>query len=78
MQYVYILLLNNGDYYKGCTNNLKERLKQHEEGKVTATKDFLPFSLITYIVFTNKYTAFNFEKYLKSGSGIAFMYKRLI
>jgi putative endonuclease len=31
--------------------------------------------LTTYIAFKNKYTAFTFEKYLKSGSGRAFLKK---
>ena len=32
----------------------------------------------TYIAFNNKYKAYDFEKYLKSGSGRAFAKKRLI
>jgi len=34
--------------------------------------------LISYISFKDKYKAFEFEKYLKSGSGAAFRNKRLI
>jgi predicted GIY-YIG superfamily endonuclease len=43
-----------------------------------STKDKLPFELITYIAFQDKYRAFAFEKYLKSGSGIAFRNKRMV
>jgi hypothetical protein len=35
-------------------------------------------SLITYIAFTNKYKAFEFEKYLKGGSGRAFISKHFL
>jgi len=42
---------------------------------VPATKPLLPVRLILYFAFSNKYTAFNFEKYLKSGSGRAFIKK---
>ena len=47
-------------------------------GEVLYTSSRLPFELVTYIVFINKYKAFHFEKYLKSGSGKAFAFKRLV
>ncbi|OGK17853.1 excinuclease ABC subunit C [Candidatus Roizmanbacteria bacterium RIFCSPLOWO2_12_FULL_40_12] len=75
MFYVYILNCSNGQSYLGCTKNLKERLKRHQKGYVPATKSLLPLRLLAYFAFPNKYTAFNFEKYLKSGSGRAFMKK---
>ena len=76
--YVYILHCNNNTPYTGCTNNLKERLEKHNKGYVPATKPLLPVKLISYFAFSNKYTAFNFEKYLKSGSGRAFLKKHLL
>lgn len=72
MYYVYNLRCKDG-YYIGCTNNLKERIKRHMTGQVPATKDRQPIKLIAYFAFNNKYVAFNFEKYLKSGSGRAFI-----
>ena len=73
--YVYILRCSNDSSYIGCTSNLKERLNRHEQGHVPATKNILPVLLITYFAFQNKYTAYNFERYLKSGSGRAFTKK---
>jgi len=73
--YVYLLECNKSKTYIGCTNSLKERLERHKKGYVPATKPFLPVKLVTYFAFSNKYTAFNFEKYLKSGSGRAFLRK---
>jgi predicted GIY-YIG superfamily endonuclease len=61
--------------YVGCTEDLKERMERHKKGNVPATEPLLPVTLIAYFAFLNKYTAFNFEKYLKSGSGRAFMKK---
>ena len=78
MWYVYILKCNNNSFYTGCTNNLDNRIARHKKGKVHYTKDKLPIELITYIAFSDKYKAYNFEKYLKSGSGFAFRNKRLI
>ncbi len=78
MWYVYILLCNNGDLYKGCTENITERLERHSKGWVDATKYLLPIQLITYVAFNDKYKAYEFEKYLKSGSGRAFASKHFI
>ena len=77
MYYTYILLCSNGEYYKGCTNNIEDRLLRHQRGYVESTKDLLPVKLITYTAFTDKSKAFVFEKYLKSGSGRAFLKKHL-
>jgi len=78
MWYVYILDCKNNKPYTGCTDDLKDRIKKHKKGYVQATKDIRPIKLICYFAFKDKYTAFNFEKYLKSGSGRAFMKKHLI
>lgn len=73
--YVYILKLNDNSPYTGCTDDLKARIERHQNGYVDATKDKLPVKLHSYFAFPNKYIAFNFEKYLKSGSGRAFVKK---
>lgn len=78
MYYVYILKCADNEPYTGCTDDLKARLDRHNNGYVPATKDRRPLKLISYFAFTNKYTAFNFEKYLKSGSGRAFLKKHEI
>lgn len=75
MFYVYILIGSDKTTYIGCTNNLNDRIKRHNNGEVTATKYKLPLKLISYFAFSNNYTAYNFEKYLKSGSGRAFISK---
>ncbi len=78
MFYVYILRCVDGSYYTGCTEDLNERLKRHNKGYVDATKNKIPVELVFYCTFTDKYKAFRFEKYLKSGSGIAFRNKHLL
>jgi predicted GIY-YIG superfamily endonuclease len=76
--YVYILKCNDMKYYYGCTSNLEKRLEKHQNGLVTSTKYRIPVKLEMYLVFSNKYTAYKFEKYLKSGSGRAFTKKHLL
>lgn len=78
MQYVYILKCYDGTYYTGCTNKIDRRLEEHRNGKVSYTKDKLPLTLSWYCAFPEKHIAFQFEKYLKSGSGIAFRNKRFV
>jgi putative endonuclease len=70
MWFVYILRCSDGNLYTGCTSEIDERLKRHNAGYVPATKLRLPVVLITCIAFTEEeYKAFEFEKYLKRGSG---------
>ena len=77
-QFVYILLCNDRKPYTGCTSNLNKRIEKHNKGYVHSTKNKRPIKLITYISFLDKYKAFEFEKYLKSGLGRAFLNKRFI
>jgi putative endonuclease len=78
MHYVYVLKLNNQTYYTGYTTDLKKRVKKHNKGDVPHTKKFRPIKLIYYSAFMSKKKAQNFEKYLKTGSGIAFRNKRFV
>lgn len=76
--YVYILELGNKKHYVGCTSDIKERFARHTRGSVPATKAHLPVKLCWCCAFTNRYKAYAFEKYLKSGSGRAFTLKHLL
>lgn len=78
MYYVYILKCCDNANYTGFTEDLKERFNRHVSGFVPATKSRLPVMLVFYCAFVNKYRALEFEKYLKSGSGRAFMSKHLL
>ena len=78
MYTVYILKCADGKFYTGCTENIEERLQRHNKGHVPATISRRPVVLVTYTVFNDKYKAFEFEKYLKSGSGRAFINKHLV
>ena len=76
MTYVYILLCSDKKTYIGCTDDLKNRKQRHDKRQIPATRNRLPIMLVAYFAFSSKYTAFEFEKYLKSGSGRAFIKKR--
>jgi putative endonuclease len=79
MTYVYILqsLEHLGRYYVGVTADLRSRLVKHNAGEVPHTAKYAPWTVKTYIAFSDKKQAHEFEKYLKSASGRAFAKKRL-
>src|ERR1051326_5971133 len=62
MYYVYSLKCRDG-WYVGCTDDLKERLERHKNGRVPATASRLPITLDFYVAIPDKYKAFAFEKY---------------
>lgn len=75
--YTYILRNSiTGRYYIGYSSDLKNRLKEHLEGSVKSTKSNRNYQLEWYCGFKTEKQAIAFEKYLKTGSGIAFMIKR--
>ena len=76
--YVYVLLSEkDGKFYTGYTDNLSKRLKLHNSGKVTSTKNRVPLKLIYYEGCLNQQDATRREKYLKSGNGKVYLKNRL-
>jgi len=67
--YVYLIesLSADGERYVGMTTDLKQRLREHNQGKSSHTTKFSPWKLTTYIAFTDRGKAEAFERYLKSG-----------
>ena len=79
MHYVYILYSKkSNNFYYGFTKDLRKRLVAHNHGMSKATKPYIPWALVHYSAFEDEQLAKDFEKYLKTGSGKAFAYKRLL
>jgi len=78
--YVYVVKSVNlpEKLYVGYTLNIISRLKKHNENGSTYTKGRGPWKLIFCCCFPDKFKALEFEKYLKSHSGRAFIQKRLL
>jgi putative endonuclease len=71
---VYILKsLKDNKRYIGCTNDLKRRLFEHNNGLVISTRNRKPFELIFTEEFENKELAMAREKFFKSGKGREFL-----
>jgi len=76
--FIYILKSEkDGKFYTGYTNNLKERVNQHNEGKVQSTKNRIPFKLVYFEGCLNQQDAIHREKYLKTSWGKRYIKSRL-
>jgi len=70
MYYVYVLKsIKTGQYYKGLTDDIERRIKEHISGFSITTKKYLPLKLIFVQICENRIEARELEKYLKSGYG---------
>lgn len=74
MYYVYIIKSINqpNRYYTGRTSNVSRRLAEHNSGKSYHTSKYKPWELVCYTAFADENKANQFERYLKTGSGVAF------
>ena len=62
--YVYILELNNGNFYAGQTRELRERLYEHRRGNTKSTKGLSP-ELVWFSRVPTRESAAEFEQKLK-------------
>lgn len=68
--YVYVLQSQKDKYfYTGYTNNLRRRIKEHNNGNVSSTKTRTPFELVYWEGCLNQQDATRREKYLKTAWG---------
>jgi len=78
MFYVYVLKnAKNRDLYIGYTEDLKNRLKLHNSGKVKSTKSCIPWELVYYEAYAVKSDATKREKELKLHAAKELLLKRI-
>ena len=77
--YVYILQSESDPthFYTGFTQNLENRVKEHNSGRNRHTAKSRPWKIKTAVAFDDRQRALDFERYLKTPSGRAFAKKRL-
>lgn len=80
MYYVYIIRSINSPNitYIWFSENLRQRIQEHNNWKWEFTAKYIPWEIIFYSCFKDKKKALDFEKYLKSWSWKAFLNKRFI
>lgn len=79
MEYcVYVLQSKkDGALYIGQTNDLVNRIKEHNDGKVFSTKGRRPLELRFYETFSTRNGAVIREKFLKSGCSREYIRSKL-
>ena len=81
MQKLYVYVLKNRDtpprYYTGVTSDMTRRLAEHNQASRAHTAEYGPWSVDVVIEFADERRAVAFERYLKSGSGVAFAQRHL-
>lgn len=76
--YTYILQSKKDkQFYTGYTDDLRDRLKLHNAGKVISTKNRLPVELVYYEASMHQQDATHREKYLKTAWGKRYIKTRL-
>lgn len=77
--YVYTLqsVSHPSRLYTGHTADLHQRLDYHNAGKVPHTAEFRPWTIRSATAFRDRSRALAFERYLKTGSGRAFLKRHL-
>jgi len=76
--YTYVLKSeNDGKFYIGWSDDLRQRIRKHNLGKVKATKNRKPLKFIYYEGCLSKKKAILREKQLKTGFGRAYLKRRL-
>jgi putative endonuclease len=74
MYYVYSLFSrNNSRIYVGLTADMKNRLKEHNHGKVKSTKAYVPWVLFHSEKYPTRIEARKREKRLKTSFGKAYL-----
>jgi putative endonuclease len=74
MFFAYILKSEKtGSHYYGHCEDLEERLKNHNAGKVRSTKSKRPLKIHYYEEFQSRSEAFKRELFFKSRSGYKFL-----
>jgi len=78
-RFVYILRNNEipARYYTGLASDVAARWADHNAGRCRSTAKHRPWSIDVVIEFGDERRACAFERYLKSGSGVAFAHRHL-
>ena len=77
----FVYVLRNAEvpprHYTGVTSDVAKRLAEHNRGSCTHSAKYRPWTIDVVIEFPEERRAVAFERYLKSGSGVAFAHRHL-
>lgn len=76
--YAYVLKSKvDGRLYKGHSEDVEKRLKQHNLGKTKSTRAYRPWELVYFEEFDSREEAITRESYFKTGIGREFLKRKL-
>jgi putative endonuclease len=75
--YVYVLRDNKNKLYKGVTNNITRRLKEHRSGKTRTTSNMEDINVVYTEIYDNFPEARKRELYLKTAAGRRFLKEKI-
>ena len=80
MWYFYVLQsqINPEWFYKGSTNDLDRRLRQHNDGEVESSSPYKPFKLVYYEAYLTEFAARKRESHVKKSGSIWIPLRRRI
>jgi len=80
MKYVYVLASNSApnQTYVGVTSDIERRLAEHNGGRCRHTSKYIPWTCLVALRFASDAKADAFERYLKTGSGRAFLKRHFL
>jgi len=80
MPYFYVYVLQSEfdkQYYTGYTSDLRQRIEEHNMGKVRSTQNRRPLKLVYFEGCLNQQDATHREQYLKTTYGKRYLKERL-
>ena len=80
MYHVYVIVPEHvpDHYYIGYSSRPRERLQEHNAGKNPSTVSYAPWRIAAVFSFPSETQALRFERYLKGGSGSAFLGRHVL
>ena len=64
-------------YYKGHSQNLEQRLKEHNSGMTLSIRPYIPFRIVYFERFISLEEAIQREKYFKTAAGRRFLKSKI-
>jgi len=80
MFHIYVIVSDSSAerYYIGFSTRPRERLQEHNSGKNPSTAAYVPWRFAAVFSFPSEKQARHFERYLKGGSGRAFLRRHVL
>ena len=68
--FVYVLKSEiSSRFYRGISKDVEKRLKEHNSGKTKSTRAYCPWKVVYVEEYTDRISAREREKFLKTGKG---------